>query len=101
MFLESLSPRPIIPPLLSVHKRQGPHCQPCQGERFQDAKKLDSIKGGKNTPAEHAASMATRVVEREESMALSAWHLRDNAPRSKLLIDEHVVRLGTSLVGFM
>ena len=68
---------------------------------FQDAKKLDSIKGGKNTPAEHAGSMATRVVEREESMALSAWHLRDNAPRSKLLIDEHVVRLGTSLVGFM
>ena len=68
---------------------------------FQGAEKLDSIKGGENPPAEHAGSMATRVVEREESMALSAWHLRDNSPKSTLLIDEHVMRLGTSLVGFM
>ena len=46
--------------------------------------------------------MATRMVEREESMAFTAWHLRDNAPRSthRLLIDGHVIRLGTSLVRF-
>ena len=102
----SLSPGPIILPLLSsADKRHGPHWQPCQGgfrkAGFQGAKKLDTIKGGHNTHAEHAASMSARVVEREESMALSAWHLRDNAPRSTLLIDEHDLRLGTSLVGFM
>ena len=68
---------------------------------FQGEKKLDTMKGGQNTHAEHAASMSARVVEREKSIALSAWHLRDNAPRSTLLIDEHDLRLGTSLVGFM
>ena len=72
MFLESLSPRPIIPPLLSLCTKGMDHIVSHVKASFQDAKKLDSIKGGKNTPAEHAASMATRVVEREESMALSA-----------------------------
>ena len=48
---------------------------------FKGDRKLDAIKGGRSTHAEHAASMATRVVEREESMTISAGHLRDNAPR--------------------
>ena len=73
------------------------HVNPSSGPPAE----LGSIKSGQNTHAEHVASMATRVAEREESMALSAWHLRYNAPRLTLLIDEHVLRLGTSLVGFM
>ena len=32
---------------------------------FKGDRKLDAIKGGRSTHAEHAASMATRVVERE------------------------------------
>ena len=44
---------------------------------FHGVKKLGTIKADHHTHAEHELSMATRVVEREESMALCVRHLRD------------------------
>ena len=68
---------------------------------FQGAKKLDTIMGGHNVHAGHEVSMSARVVEREQSMALSAWHVRDHSRMATVLIDGHLIWLGTYPVGFM
>ena len=68
---------------------------------FKGDRKLDTNKAGQYTHAEHAVAISARVVEREQSMALTAWHLQDDAPRSTLLIGGHVTWLGTSLVRVM
>ena len=68
---------------------------------FQGAKKLDTIMGGHNVHAGHEVSMSARVVEREQSMTLSAWHLRDNSRMATVLIEGHLMWLGTSLVRVM
>jgi hypothetical protein len=65
------------------------------------AAELHMLRGHRVAPPRHVGEAAARLEKHGQSVALSVWQLRDNAPRWTLLIDGHVMRQGTSLVGFM